>query len=281
MKKKNILLLGVTGGVGRAVADRLLADGFDVIVTCRTEKQKTELEAEGKFRAVLIMTLSSDASIEAAFSGFDNEGIESLHAVINCAARLHATPLEIVSREEADDIFQINLFGTLRVVQLALPMLRENRGRVILVGSLAGSFVMPMMGIYSASKFALEALVDALRRELYPWDIKVSLIKPGAIDTKMFQGHLLDISAEKQQLKGKYRGYYTPLYEAHEKTIPKTRTLAVSVENVARDVMKALYANNPASRYHPGIDSKLTGKLVGIIPDRVLDWFSSKAFPLR
>lgn len=281
MSEKNVLLLGVTGGVGRAVAERLLDKGYQVIVTCRTEAQRQSLEAEARFRAVLTMSLSDNASIDRGFAELGDRGIVSMDAVINCAAKLHATPLEIVSAEEVQDLFQINVFGTLLVVQRAIPLLRKSQGRIILVGSLAGSFVMPMTGAYSASKFALEGLCDGLRRELYPWGIHTSLIKPGAINTRMFKDHLADVTREKNELEGEYQQYYRPLYEAHERSIPKTVKLAVSTDNVARDVMRALLDRKPAARYYPGADSKVTGKLVGVVPDGAQDWFSRKVFPLK
>ena len=280
MSDKSILLLGVTGGVGRAVADRLIEHGYELIVTCRTPAQRDALLAEQRYKAVVLLSLSDNASIDRAFDELAELGIDSLAGVINCAAKLHATPLEIVSAEEVNDIFQINVFGTLHTAQRATPLLRKVKGRIIFVGSLAGSFVMPMTGAYSASKFALEGICDGLRRELYPWGIHTSLIKPGAINTRMFQDHLADVTREKEQLEGEFVGYYRGLYEAHERSIPKTVKLAVSTANVARDVMRALHDKNPSSRYYPGIDSKITGKLVGVIPDRLQDWFSKKAFPL-
>lgn len=279
--KKLVLLLGVTGGVGQATADALINAGYDVIVTCRNEKVRAQLRATQRFREVVLLDLGDNATIDRAFDELREKGVTQLDALINCAARLHGTPLEIVTQKEVQDLFQTNVFGTLRVTQRAIPLLRPTKGRIIIVGSLAGSFVMPMTGAYSASKFALEGLMDALRRELYPWGIKVSLIKPGAIDTKMFKDHLLDVTREKEQLTGEYVDYYAPLYRAHEIQIPKTRGLAVSTDKVARDVMRALTSKSPASRYFPGVDSKITGFMVRLTPDAALDAFSKWAFPLK
>jgi NAD(P)-dependent dehydrogenase (short-subunit alcohol dehydrogenase family) len=279
-KTKRVMLLGVTGGVGEAVADAVLDKGYDLIVTCRSEAQRKALQETGRYRYVVLLDLSSNASIDAAFDELNTLGVDSLDALVNCAARLHGTPLEFVSDKEVHELFQANVFGTLRAVQRAIPMLRKTGGRIVLVGSLAGSFVMPMTGAYSASKFALEGIADALRRELYPWGIKVSLIKPGAIDTRMFRDHLRDVTREREALTGDQK-LYEPLYRAHERSIPKTRRFAVSTQKVARDVLKALTATNPAARYFPGIDSKITGIAVRIVPDSFQDWFSKKAFRLE
>ena len=281
MSSGTILLLGVTGGVGEAVATAVLARGYQLIVTCRSEAQREKLRATGRYQHVVLLDLGSNASIDSAFAELAQLGVDRLDALINCAARLHGTPLEFVSEREVQELFQANVFGTLRAAQLAIPLLRKTRGRIILVGSLAGSFVMPMTGAYSASKFALEGIVDALRRELYPWGITTSLIKPGAIDTRMFQDHLRDVTREREALQGEQQLAYAPLYRAHERSIPKTKALAVPTHKVARDVMRALTDSKPAARYFPGADSKLTGFMVHVTPDAALDWFSKKVFPLK
>ena len=259
--------------MGRALA----ADNYEVYATCRGAEQRDRLEAEGLYHRVLLLDLGSMASIDAAFAELTAAGVTQLDGLINCAAMLHGTPLEFVSEKEMHHVFQTNVFGTLHAVQLAIPLLRKTRGRVVLVGALAGSFVMPMTGIYSASKFALEALCDALRRELYPWGIKVVLVKPGAIATKMFFGHLEDVRRERASLQGDEK-LYEPLYRAHEESIPKATRMAVSTAKVAKLTVLGLTARNPQARYYPGIDSKLTGLFVRILPDSALDWLSKHAF---
>lgn len=271
--KKKVLLLGVTGGVGEEVGASLVAAGYETYVTCRGAAQQAVLQATNKYTRVILLDLGNMASIDAAFAELRGAGVTSLDGIINCAAMLHGTPLEFATEEEIHRVFQTNVFGTLHAVQLAVPLLRPTRGRVVLVGSLAGSFVMPMTGVYSASKMALEGVVDALRRELYPWGIRTALVKPGAIATKMFFGHLEGVKKELAALKGDQL-MYAPLYRAHERQIPKATKLAVSTTKVAQHVMHALTSPNPKARYFSGIDSKLTGFFVRIMPDSVLDWLS-------
>jgi NAD(P)-dependent dehydrogenase (short-subunit alcohol dehydrogenase family) len=279
--KKKVLLLGVTGGVGEDVGKALVAAGYEVYATCRGAQQRDALQAGKQYQRVLLLDLGSMASIDAAFAELASAGVTRLDGLINCAAMLHGTPLEFVTEEEMHRVFQTNVFGTLHAVQRAIPLLRPARGRIVLVGSLSGSFVMPLTGIYSASKFALEGLCDALRRELYPWGIKVALVKPGAIATRMFFGHLDNVRNERAALKGDQL-LYEPLYRAHERQIPKTTALAVSTTKVAQLVMHGLTAKNPQARYFPGADSKLTGFFVRITPDSVLDWLARKVFfPLQ
>ncbi|MFA5629908.1 MAG: SDR family NAD(P)-dependent oxidoreductase [Porticoccaceae bacterium] len=282
-KNKIVLLLGTTGGVGEAAAKMLMARGYYVITNYRKEEQKAHLESAGLGDRFLHLDLSDITSIENAFAEMQAAGITELDGIINCAAIQIATPLEEVPMDEVEYIFRTNVFGTLRVVQLAIPMLRPRKGRIVLCGSLAGSFVMPLTGIYSASKYALEAIVDSLRRELYPWGIEVSLIKPGSIDTRMFRSHIDNMKAAyaKSQEKG---SLYVDHYAAHVDSIPKTQSkiMGTTPEEVAAMCLDALETSRPKPRYFPSFESKATRFLTPLLPDRVLDWMSAKFFfPLK
>ena len=278
-EKKRVLLIGVTGGCGGVTGDKLVAAGYEVIVTCR-DSHVEKIRASNKFHQVIALDLASNDSVEAAFVELNRLGITRIDALINCAAIDPATPMETVSLEEMHRVYQINIFGTLRAVQLAIPLLRENGGgRIILVGSLAGSYVMPMLGIYSSSKFALEGAVDALRRELYPWNITTSIVKPGAILTAMFYDHLKSVERRLTNLQGADK-FYEPLYKAHAREIPRTQSIAVSTDEVSNDIMHALTAAKPKSRYFSGRHSKLTGLFVRFTPDSMQDWLAKKIFKL-
>ena len=277
---KTVLLMGATGGVGAEAGRMLVAGGYHVIATCRKQQQADELVASKLCHVALLMDLADNDSIDSVFAEMTRMGVPSLAAIVNCAAVLSGAPLEIVSAREVEGIFRANVFGTLRVVQLAIPLLRPDRGRIILVGSLAGSFVMPLTGAYSASKFALEGLCDGLRRELYPWGIQVSLIKPGAIDTRMYQAHLEDVDRNLKRKMTGVEALYRPLYAAHALSIPKTRKMAVSTERVASYVITALEVKRAKARYYPSLESKLVRYLTPIMPDTWLDRFAAKVFPL-
>jgi NAD(P)-dependent dehydrogenase (short-subunit alcohol dehydrogenase family) len=278
--KQRVLLIGVTGGCGGVTGDKLIAAGYEVIATCR-ESHREKIQASGKFHQVIALDLASNDSVEAAFAELKRLGITKLDALVNCAAIDPASPMETVSLDEMHRVYQINIFGTLRAVQLAIPLLRENGGgRIVLVGSLAGSYVMPMMGIYSSSKFALEGAVDALRRELYPWNITTSIVKPGAILTAMFFDHLKSVEQRLTNLQGADK-HYEKLYRAHAREIPRTQSIAVSTEEVANDIMRALTSSKQKSRYFSGTHSRLTGLFVRFTPDSVQDWLAKKIFKLK
>lgn len=282
-KNKTVLLLGATGGVGEAAAKMLMQKGYFVILNYRNETQKAQLEKAGLCNMTVELDLARVDTIEKAFEKIKQSGINELDGIINCAAIQKATPLEEVPMDEVDHIFKTNVFGTLRAVQLAIPMLRPRKGRIVLCGSLAGSFVMPLTGIYSASKYALEAIVDSLRRELYPWGIEVSLVKPGSIDTRMFRGHIDNMKSAYEQ--SRERGsLYSDHYLAHVDSIPKTQSkiMGTTPEEVATMCLDALESSKPKTRYFPSFESKATRFLTPFLTDRMLDKMSAKYFfPLR
>jgi NAD(P)-dependent dehydrogenase (short-subunit alcohol dehydrogenase family) len=278
-QRKTVLLLGVTGGVGEAVGDRLAGLGYQTIVTCRTEQQKCALEASGRFAKVLILDFAKLASIDKAFHQLREEGVNCLDGIINCAAVLHAEPLETITIEAFHGIQQVNVYGTLHAVQRAIPLLRPRRGRVVLVGSLSSTWAMPLTGAYVASKFALEGLCDCLRRELFPFGIKVVLVKPGGIKTRMSMDHVTAVKREVETLKGNAQ-LYGSFYLAHADAVPKSYRYATPTTGIADVVVKAFTAARPKARYLAGKDCKIMCFLDWLLPDSTMDWLSRLAFPL-
>ena len=198
----NILLLGATGGVGEVAAVMLKEAGFNIIATCRSEAQQKLLVDNGICNSTVQLDLASDESIEAAFRQLQAEGVDRLAGAINCAAVANLGALETMSQEDIRDLFQINLFGTLLAAKLAIPLLRKERGRLIMVGSVGGSLALPLLGAYSASKFAIEAICDVLRRELEPWNIQVSMVNPGFITTRMAKNQISELGARAKHSMG-------------------------------------------------------------------------------
>jgi len=275
LMRGQILVLGVTGGVGQAVAQQLLAEGFEVIGTCRTVAQSRQMIAAGICTRTLLLRLDKSASIAAAFKKLTRQGVSTLDAVVNCAAVTEPKPLELADIDDVRRLFQINLFGALEVMQRAVPLLRPVRGRIVLVSSTSGSIGVPLLGAYSASKFALEALADVLRRELVPWKIGVSLVIPGGIKTGMIDRQLKEIDAELASLKpgGKSTmiAEYSTQYRQHRTVIELAEKSAVPPAQVAAEVLRAVTDPKPKARYLCGFTSRGTRTMRRMLPDAVLD----------
>ena len=213
-------------------------------------------------------------TIEIVFDVTDVEGIrlaasriDELDALVDNAGIAIAAPLEFLPPEELTRQLDVNVVGQLRVLQAFLPALRRSRGRVVLMGSIAGRSALPFLGAYAMSKFALEAMADSLRLELAPFGMHVSIVEPGTIATAMWtkpQRALEDFPPE--------------LAERYGARIEKFRRLAqqrssergVPPLEVAKAVEHALTAPTPRTRYIVGPDAKRRAR-VQLLPDRCRD----------
>jgi NAD(P)-dependent dehydrogenase (short-subunit alcohol dehydrogenase family) len=166
------------------------------------------------------------------------------------------------------------------VTQAFLPLLRLGRGRIVNMGSIAGRAVMPFMGPYSASKFALEALTDAMRMELRPWGIHVSIVEPGAIESRIWDKgrHAADRmeAAASPEAKAHYGEAVARVREAVARAVQR----AIPARAVAEAVAHALSASRPKTRYLVGLDARLRAVLTAWLPDRAQDWLLARVLKL-
>jgi NAD(P)-dependent dehydrogenase (short-subunit alcohol dehydrogenase family) len=170
-----VLITGCSTGIGRATAVELTKRGFDVVATARKPETLDELDVALR----LALDVTSDASVAAAV-----EAAGEIDVLVNNAGISVGGPIEKVPLDRAQALFETNVWGALRLIQATAPAMRERgRGAIVNVTSVAGRVVGPLNGIYSASKFALEALTEGLALELNHWGIRVIAIEPGYIDT--------------------------------------------------------------------------------------------------
>jgi NAD(P)-dependent dehydrogenase (short-subunit alcohol dehydrogenase family) len=245
---RTVLVTGASSGIGRAAALALSQRGFTVYAGARGP-----IDYEGVTRVELDVTNPDhvEALRELPIDGLvNNAGI----AVIG--------PLEYLPLDELRRQFEVNTIGQLAVTQACLPALRQARGRIVNVSSIAGRVALPLYGPYSASKFALEALNDTLRRELRG-AVGVSVIQPGAVVTPIWQ-RTLDVTevppepyaALGAQLKGMAE-------EALETGMP--------VGVVVGAIHHALTADKPRTRYVLGQDARMEAILDHVLPARIMD----------
>lgn len=194
------------------------------------------------------------------------ERIEKLDALVANAGIAIAAPLEFLSPAELTRQLDVNVVGQVRVLQACLPLLRRSRGRIVLMGSIGGKSAMPFLGAYAMSKFALEAMADALRLELAPWGMHVSIVEPGTIATAIWtkpQRAIEEFPAEAGVLYGERTERFRRLAAARSaKGVPPLE--------VAKAVEHALVAGRPKTRYVVGPDAKRRAR-VQRLPDRLRD----------
>ncbi len=202
-------------------------------------------------------------------------GEEGLAGLVNNAGIGVSDPLEFLPMADIRRQFDVNLFGQVEVTQAFVPMIRQERGRIVNMSSISGRMAAPMLGPYAMSKFALEAFSDSLRRELRPWGIHVSVVEPGAIATPIWS-KALDQAPAPEAVPEAARELYGKSIAALRDAARKMSEGAIPAVEVAKVVHRALTAAKPKTRYLVGPDAKMTGRLVSLLPDRALDWIVRK-----
>jgi short-subunit dehydrogenase len=166
--------------------------------------------------------------------------------------------------------FDVNVFGQVAVTQAMMPYIRMATGRIINITSIAGKFSVPYNGAYAASKFALEAISDAMRLELDHWGIKVVSILPGAIKTEIFESGRQIADSVIQKMPPAAQDYYAKPMQASREQFIKMESNAIDPVIVGQVVLKALTLTNPKPRYVIGLDGKLIYYVLRWLPLAIL-----------
>jgi short-subunit dehydrogenase len=279
--ERAILVTGASSGIGRITALLLDRSGFQVFAGVRRREQGEALRREASERLTpILLDVTDPHSIEAAARSIRGAlGSRGLAGLVNNAGIDIAGPLETSSIVDARSQFEVNVIGLLAVTQAFLPLLRESQGRIVNIGSVLGRLAIPFMGVYSATKFALEGLTDALRIELHPWSIHVSLIEPGTVATPLWsKTHLLTgMNGGRYDAAGRL---YATANAAARVAFTKLGQSGISPDRVAAKVFEALTAPNPKPRYLVGRQAKALSWLAALVPDRIRDRMLMKQFAL-
>lgn len=254
-----VLITGASSGIGRACADLLAGAGFTVYGGSRSAP-----ESPPTGWTWLSVDVRDEASVREAVDQIVAEA-GGIDAVVNNAGYGIAGPVEETPIPEALDLFQTNFFGALRVCQAVLPHFRaRGTGRIITISSLASRVALPYQGVYSASKFALSGLTEALRMEVAPLGIEVVLVEPGDTRTP-FTDHRRRPAAVGDAYRARFERALARA-EGDEQT-------GTPPEAVARLVLRILRHPRPKPRYTVGDPfQRLAVGLRGVLPSRLLEW---------
>jgi len=271
---KTILITGTSTGIGRATALHLDQLGYQVIGTVRKESDAQDIQesASSKLR-VLLLDVASPSDLFQFQESLEQElGNGGLWALINNAAIGFSSPLEFVALDQFRQLFEVNLFGLLAVTQICLPYIRQEQGRVINISSTASIVIAPFHGPYSAAKIGLNALSNALRLELRPFGIQVSVMVCGSVQTPIWDKggalarHLWEEQPpEATQLYGAQYAQLGSFFEqmGHKGLPPK---------KVAETIDHALSSKQPKQTYYIGRDAQQFRLLNKLVPERLRDW---------
>ena len=242
---KPVLVTGASSGIGEATAVHLAQKGFRVFAAARRIAKLNELSALGGGRITPIaMDVTDEGSIAKALQEIASDGV-TLYGLVNNAGVSVTGPIEQVPANEWRRQFETNVVGLVNVTRAVLPQMRDaGAGRIVNVGSVAGRIAAPFFGAYAASKHAVEGLTDSLRREAKFHGVKVSLVRPGFINTEF--GHQEQEALEEYMGEGDPYARQVTVFKAwHAKGHPNAKPPAI----VAEKIHHALTAAHPHSRY--------------------------------
>jgi NAD(P)-dependent dehydrogenase (short-subunit alcohol dehydrogenase family) len=271
---KYVVITGVSSGIGRATTAELIEHGYQVFGSVRKEKDAAEAQARfGPAFTPLIFDVTDEAAVKAAAEKTSAllSGRRLAGLVNNAGIGGGGGPLLYQPMDEFRRSFEVNVFGVFAVTQAFLPLLMggpspsEQPGRIINLSSVGGKIAFPFLGAYAGSKHALEAMSDALRRELMLFGIDVIVIEPGSVSTDIWdKAEQVDISRYAQT------GYAPILARMRQEFIKSGRT-GLKAEVVGRTIRQALESAHPKTRYALP-DNWITGwVLPRMLPDRWLD----------
>jgi NAD(P)-dependent dehydrogenase (short-subunit alcohol dehydrogenase family) len=273
----SVLVTGAARGIGKSIVTHLADRGWDVISGVRTEQDAADIVRADPQRISSVLLDVTDAGQIAALP---DALPPQLDAIVNNAGIVVSGPMESVGPDEWRKQLAVNVIGQLAVTQAVLPRLRESRGRIVFISSVNGKFSMPLLGAYSASKFALEAAADALRMELKPWRIPVVLVEPAQTDTDMWRTADAVMAETEAALTPEHRSLYAKHLAGMKKVVAVAQRMAVPTENVSAVVEEALTARRPRARYVVGLLPRLQVALMTNLPtaarDRVLRMVSGQ-----
>ncbi len=260
-----VLITGASTGIGRATAELLVRQGFRVFAGMRHPTADAALP--GAETVQLDVTRPDD--VAAAVEKLRAACPAGLYGLVNNAGMAAPNPTELADLDELRQLMEVNAIGPLRVIQACLPLLRPARGRIVNITSMNGVLSLPIVGAYSASKFALEALSDALRVELRPWGVSVSVIRPGQVRTPIFDKALAALDKRSKEVPPELAPGYNKLYERATMFSQYGARAGNPPEAVARVVLKALEARWPRPCYTVGLDVRGLSLLQALLPARI------------
>ncbi|MEV4150794.1 SDR family NAD(P)-dependent oxidoreductase [Amycolatopsis sp. NPDC049691] len=265
-----VVVTGASTGMGAATARELARRGFHVLAGVRREADGKALLADGIEPVILDITNQSHiAALVARIDGDPRQ--RALRALVNNAGLPCAGPVEVVALDEWRRLFEVNVFGHVALTQALLPALVRSKGRIVNISSLNGKVSMAGYGAYASSKFALEAVSDALRNELAPHGVRVVVVEPGGVKTEMAGLGLTSLSRLSARMTPEQTTRYGALTQALPAHVAAFTEAGVTADIAARTIAKAATDRRPRTRYTIGAMTAFLIRAARFLPDRVLD----------
>lgn len=267
-----VLITGSSTGIGEECALRLNRIGWDVFAGVQRGEDGAALRAKARNKSRLtpvLLDVTDSESIRTAMQLVEKAvGENGLDGLVNNAGIAIAAPLEFIPISELRKQLEVNVIGQVAVTQAAIPLLRKAHGRIVNIGSVSGRISTPMLGPYSASKFALDSLSDTLRMELQPWRIRVAYVQPAGIATPIWGKALAEADKVSQELPESAQTLYGPMIGQMRNMATQADRNRLPVRMVGKAVAHALASPKPKTRYSVGAIA-VAGELLRILPDKI------------
>ncbi len=268
MPSKIVLITGCSTGIGQDLARRLALAGHTVIASARRPETLADLP--------VALKLPLDVTDAASIAGATAEVIcrfGRVDVLVNNAGYAVRGAVEEVSDEQVHEMFDVNVYGVMRMIRAVAPTMRQQRaGRIVNIGSIGGKLALPVNGTYSATKFALEALSDALRFELALFGIQVVLVEPGNIRTNF----MATAQARAQATLSAPDSPYHALYQRYLQIMTAMRQHEPGPEAVSEVVQQVIEAPHPKSRYLVAVP--VSNRLALLLGDSIRDSIFKRMF---
>ncbi len=275
MKTKNILITGCSSGIGKDVAITLHNKGWRVFATCRSKTDCTFFTKLGIESFPL--DLLKEESINCAVNLVKEKTKSQLDVLFNNGAYAIPGAIQDIPRSAMREIFEVNVFGQIDLINRCIPlMMNSDYPKVINCSSVLGFISLPYRGLYSATKYSIEALTDALRRENYDSKIKFVLIQPGPINTDIkkksvkhfekwidWKKSIHKKTYENKVIKRLYDNNYKDSFNSYE----------LQPDEVTKILINVLNSKKPKARYKITIQTKIAQIMTKLLPTNTLDWF--------
>ncbi|UVE48920.1 SDR family oxidoreductase [Haloferax larsenii] len=266
MHQKSVLITGCSSGIGRAAALEFLDEEWEVYATARNPADIETLGERGATIATLDVTDQSDVD-RVVDRIIDEQG--RLDCLVNNAGYGQLGPVEDVPTEMVHDQFDVNVYGPHRLTRAVLPHMRtQEDGTIVNVSSVIGRVSLPGSGVYAGSKFALEAMTDALRSEVEEYGIDAVLVEPGPVETNFNDRVDAEVNGGEKSDGIERSGAYETIYKLLDDTaaLGGSGPGAIPPERVAEDIVDAASSTKPHARYQPGAVARV-GVLGRFVPD--------------
>ena len=271
--KGTVVVTGASSGIGRETALYLDEQGYRVFAGVRKDRDADALEKSGSDRlSPLMVDVTDEAAVEAARERVQQEvGQAGIVGLVNNAGVANAGPLEFLAVADFEKVIAVNLTGQYAVTQQFLPLVRRGEGTICFITSVGGKVASPFFTAYSASKFGLEGLADALRREIKPWKMNVVVIEPGSVATEIWERGTNEFERAEAEYGDEGKRLYGAQLAAGAEAMKSTGERGIEPIEVAKVIEKAIRSDSPKARYMVGRDAKLAYAAQRLVGDKRFD----------